>query len=236
MWYWMSYQLTAYTKDPKTNETIAKDVSGLAWAKGDGRVFNWHPVLMVFGMIFCNTEAILAYRGLPFSHDTNKVIHLTFQSLGTISLSVGLRAVFRFHNEHAITNLYSLHSWVGIFTVALYALQYLVGFTTFFFPGAPHKLREDAVPVHRLLGRLIFYFSALTAALGILEKLSFNASCNVTGLLNGKTVKGYMSPDCVMGNSIGILLCLLVVSTSFALAVWPAKSTVSVNERVPLLS
>jgi hypothetical protein len=70
---WMGYHLTSYTK---TGEVIkVTDLSGFAWKKGDGKVFNWHPLLMTFGFVFCSTQAALVYISLPFSHETNKVRH-----------------------------------------------------------------------------------------------------------------------------------------------------------------
>lgn len=43
--------------------------------------------------------------------------------LALILSIVGLVAVFDFHNAQKISNLYSLHSWIGIVATALFALQ-----------------------------------------------------------------------------------------------------------------
>jgi hypothetical protein len=59
----------------------------------------------------------------PFSHHTNKLIHIACHSLSIASVIGGMVAVFRFHNEHQIPNLYSLHSWVGMTTVVIFSLQ-----------------------------------------------------------------------------------------------------------------
>lgn len=37
--------------------------------------------------------------------------------------AVGIYAAFKFHNESGIANLYSLHSWIGLGTIVLFALQ-----------------------------------------------------------------------------------------------------------------
>lgn len=70
--YWMGVALTAYGKDA-TGAVVATHSAGFSWAKGDGRVFNWHPVLMTLGLLVCSSQAALAYISLPFSHYTNKV-------------------------------------------------------------------------------------------------------------------------------------------------------------------
>lgn len=48
-------------------------------------------------------------------------IHLSLHALGFVSAVVGVIAVFRFHNEHSITNLYSLHSWLGLLSLILFS-------------------------------------------------------------------------------------------------------------------
>ena len=50
-----------------------------------------------------------------------------------------------------------------------------------------------------------------TVESGILEKLSFNNSCNVSGVLHGEDVKGHMAADCVTGNVIGLLVAFSLV-------------------------
>ncbi len=54
-------------------------------------VFNYHPILMVAAFVLCFTEALLTYRTFPFEKKTNKAIHLGFQSLAVILMSIGLR-------------------------------------------------------------------------------------------------------------------------------------------------
>lgn len=68
---WMGSALTQYVK--AGDLVTEKSLAGFSWAYADGRVFNWHPLLMTFGFVFCSTQAALAYISLPFSHDTNKV-------------------------------------------------------------------------------------------------------------------------------------------------------------------
>lgn len=67
----------------------------------------------------------MAYRLVPGSHQLKKAVHLTIQLVALIIAAVGITAAFRFHNESTppIDNLYSLHSWFGIGTFSLFALQ-----------------------------------------------------------------------------------------------------------------
>ncbi|KAJ0391961.1 hypothetical protein P43SY_002504 [Pythium insidiosum] len=207
---WMSSVLTQYVKTG--NDVAPKNLSGFSWATGDGRVFNWHPLLMTLGFVFCSSQSALAYVSLPFTHETNKIIHLTLHAVGAISSLIGGIAVFRFHNEHNITNLYSLHSWLGVLTWLLFVAQWVFSFVTYFYPGAKPAVRAATITYHIGGGIGILALIYITAATGVLEKLSFNASCNISGTLNGQQVTGYMASDCVLGNVIGLVLAVSFVA------------------------
>ena len=65
----------------------------------------------------------MSYKTLPWSHDTNKKVHLILHAVALSLGSFGVNAAFKFHNESGIDNLYSLHSWVGLGAIILYGLQ-----------------------------------------------------------------------------------------------------------------
>ncbi|CAI5742570.1 unnamed protein product [Peronospora destructor] len=235
MGYWMGSGLTTYTL--KDGLVSAKDISGFSWNHGDGRVFNWHPLLMSFGFVFCSMQAALAYISLPYSHTIKKRIHLSLHALGFLSAVLGGVAVFRFHNEHKTTNLYSLHSWLGLGVLSIFTATWLGSFVVFFYPGAPKSARAAFAPYHIGIGLAIVGMVVATVEAGILEKLTFNGSCNMNGELNGEVVKGYMAPDCVTGNIIGLLVALAFVA--LVVTIWHAKhseqSKSLKDEMTPLL-
>ena len=104
-----------------------------------------------------------------------KLIHMGIMLSAFILTVIGLKAVFDSHNLAAtpIPNLYSLHSWVGIITVALFACQWIAGFVTFLFPGLASHLRASYMPLHTSFGIMIFVLACATALMGITEKLIF---------------------------------------------------------------
>lgn len=53
------------------------------------------------------------------------------------------------------------------------SLQWILGFVTFFFPGAPPALRGKSLPWHVLFGLFVYILAVATAELGFLEKLTF---------------------------------------------------------------
>ena len=52
-----------------------------------------------------------------------KLAHAAIMILVFILIVIALIAVFDFHNLKQIPNMYSLHSWMGIFTVILFLFQ-----------------------------------------------------------------------------------------------------------------
>ncbi|CAL5009368.1 unnamed protein product [Urochloa decumbens] len=138
-------------------------------------IFNLHPVLMVLGPIVLGGEAILSYRSLLLvPRAARKKAHMALHAAGLAAGVLGVYAVFKFHVESGIPNLYSLHSWVGIAAISLYAAQWAAGFLAFFFPGAsPPARRRALLPWHAVAGVLVFALAVATAQLGFLEKLTF---------------------------------------------------------------
>ena len=67
---------------------------------------------------------ILAYR--VFRNDKKiyiKVLHAGVHTVALIFAAVGLKAVFDSHNLTDKPNLYSLHSWMGLFVVVAFGVQ-----------------------------------------------------------------------------------------------------------------
>ncbi|XP_071528251.1 transmembrane ascorbate-dependent reductase CYB561-like isoform X1 [Panulirus ornatus] len=171
---------------------------GFAWHSDPVLQFNWHPFLMVLGMVFLYANGALIYRGFRFEKKKKlKILHMVMQ-LGAFILSiVGLVAVFDFHNRSDIPNMYSLHSWIGLSTVILFACQWLAGLLTFLFPGLRPSVRAAYLPVHQFFGLFIFVGAVVSCLLGLTEKIIF--------------VKiGYSSlpPEGILVNVIGMVLVI----------------------------
>ncbi|XP_020402527.1 probable ascorbate-specific transmembrane electron transporter 1 isoform X2 [Zea mays] len=161
-----------------------------------------HPVLMLIGFIILGSEAIMSYKIWPWSHDTNKMVHMLLHAVALFLGSVGIYAAFKFHNESGIDNLYSLHSWVGLGTICLYGIQWLFGVATFFFPGASPTVRRRMLPWHTRAGLVVYILALLASELGFLEKLTF---LQAAGL-------GRYSSEALLVNFTALVILLLGAS------------------------
>lgn len=150
---------------------VIKYQDGFAWSSDIAKQFNWHPFLMVLGLVFLYSQSILVYRsGRYFITKKNlKYIHGCIHLLAFILSIIALQAVFNNHNKNGYANLYSIHSWIGILTVIIFAAQFLGGFITFLFPGLPGHLRKAILPMHVFLGTLAFIMAIVTTLAGITE-------------------------------------------------------------------
>ncbi|KAM9305181.1 plasma membrane ascorbate-dependent reductase CYBRD1 [Gastrophryne carolinensis] len=148
---------------------------GLGWDGSKGE-FNWHPILIITGFIFIEGIAIIVYR-LPWTWRCSKLlmkcIHAGLHLTAMIMVIVALVAVFDFHNANKIPNMYSLHSWVGLIVVILFALQLVSSLVVYLVPITPVSIRKAVMPIHVYSGLLLFGGVIATSLMGITEKLIF---------------------------------------------------------------
>uniref|UniRef100_A0A8C5ITU7 Lysosomal membrane ascorbate-dependent ferrireductase CYB561A3 n=1 Tax=Junco hyemalis TaxID=40217 RepID=A0A8C5ITU7_JUNHY len=181
---------------------------------GSSRTFNWHPVLMVTGLVVLYGAAALVYR-IPHTWSGPKLpwklLHGSL-ALGAFVLTVlGLAAVFCFHNSQGTPNMYSLHSWMGLATVLLFSCQWAAGFGAFLLPWAPTWLRALYKPIHVFFGSTILMLSVASCMSGINEKLFFS-------LKNGTMAYKLLPAEAVFANTLGLLILIFGVLVVAALA------------------
>ncbi|XP_058011362.1 lysosomal membrane ascorbate-dependent ferrireductase CYB561A3 isoform X2 [Ahaetulla prasina] len=207
-------------------------LGGLAW-DGSHKMFNWHPVLMVTGMVVLYGTAALVYR-LPFSQMGSKlpwkVLHATLALIAFISAILGLEAVFKFHNVQKIPNMYSLHSWLGLFAVLLFSCQWLMGFASFLWPWTPICFRALYKPVHVFFGSVILGLATASCISGINEKLFMRSK-------NSTIQYSKLPAEAWFANVLGMLILIFGVLVLLGLAIpgWKRPNVNSQDIRQPLL-
>ncbi|XP_066375499.1 probable ascorbate-specific transmembrane electron transporter 1 isoform X2 [Miscanthus floridulus] len=147
---------------------------GVSWKPTSQSLFVYtaHPLFMVIGFIICTGEAVMAYRIVLGPTAAKKAVHLLLHLVALAFVAVGLYAAFKFHHDNGLPDIRSLHSWLGIATISLYALQWLVAFVYFVFPGAVMTMRADYAPWHIFFGLAIFLMAICTAETGLAKFVS----------------------------------------------------------------
>jgi cytochrome b-561 len=218
---------------------------GVSWKQGDsGRVFNWHPVLMVTAYALMNVGALIFRVSGTSSYQTSlsrttdtatstayprkrgimKYIHGTIWSLDFVFGLVAMLAVFKSHNDSVsgyIANLYSFHSWVGLLVLSLFTLQFLVGIVSF--SGISRMGTPLLMEIHKYTGTYIHILATATIMLGIQEKEGFvGCSYKVTEAdLFPLSNYGLIPGACKISHSLGLVILAMGICTTLALARFP---------------
>ncbi|KAI3730477.1 hypothetical protein L1987_61647 [Smallanthus sonchifolius] len=137
------------------------------------KIFNLHPLLMILGFVIFSGEAIIVYKAIPANRKAQKLIHLILHFIALVAGILGVYAVFKFHNERHFPHMYTLHSWIGLSTICLFGLQWLLGFFTFWYPRAESTRRASMAPWHAFFGIVIFFMTIVTAETGLTQKFNF---------------------------------------------------------------
>mmetsp|Transcript_10245 Transcript_10245/g.19228 ORF Transcript_10245/g.19228 Transcript_10245/m.19228 type:complete len:251 (-) Transcript_10245:7-759(-) len=185
---------------------------GLDWSYKSKGTFGWHAVFMTLGFVVCYVQSALIYRTLTnFPHKSRKVIHMTLHALALAFVVGGLLAIFKFHKDLNIPHLFSLHSWMGIITVALFIVQYIAAFAVFWKPRFSDTVRAAFLPVHTRTGIIVLLACVTsTVCMGVMERLTFDKDCKQDGtqLSNG---------ICKVANAYALVVALATVLTSVVL-------------------
>ncbi|ENN83480.1 hypothetical protein YQE_00162, partial [Dendroctonus ponderosae] len=153
---------------------------GFAWREDPKRQFNLHPVLMVAGFITFSGFSVLLYRICRCCRRIYvKLLHTVFHALAIPCVALGFLSVLDSHNlaQPPIPNFYSLHSWIGLVTMGLFAIQFVVGFFSFLIllccEGATAGFRAALVPIHASFGLTTFVLAIAASVTGLTEKALF---------------------------------------------------------------
>merc|ERR1711913_53594 len=233
----MNLSLSVYNRPLFQTASLAVSVIGLtlvittiAWVghfKGGvsfsqtekGIDFNWHPILMTISLIFLYGNGALIYRIIPPRNESHKLKlklgHAGTMLLAFILMVIGLQAAFDSHNlaKPPKPNMYTLHSWVGLFAAVLFGCQWTLGFLAFLFPKFSGDIRALLLPFHQYLGSSILVLAAAAALMGHLEKAIW--SNKEYSLKNA---------EAVLVNVTGLLIILFVMGVTFLLSTFKKDS------------
>ncbi|KAF9625336.1 hypothetical protein IFM89_021706 [Coptis chinensis] len=116
---------------------------------------------------------IMGYRMVPAERKIQKLFHMVMHLIAISLGIVGIYAAFKYHDKVGLTDMYSLHSWIGLGTFIFFGLQWLFGFFTFWLPQSSVATRETMLPWHIFSGRALLYMSICAALTGLMQKATF---------------------------------------------------------------
>jgi hypothetical protein len=184
-------------------------------------LFAWHPVLMVAGFYFSQTIAILSWgwpildvgilQGGSLLCSLRKLSHVIWQTTAFTTLILALYAIFKTKHTQSVTNLSSMHSWVGITVASAFAFNYLGGilFEGIKWVAKSRSTMEGLVSqvrsLHKTIGLLTYAVSAMAVLSGI--SVFQGHSCQqVVSSPDWNPAAHYttMSTGCKVANGLGI--------------------------------
>ncbi|OAE35697.1 hypothetical protein AXG93_1154s1510 [Marchantia polymorpha subsp. ruderalis] len=168
-----------------------------------------HPVIMFGGFIFVSSEAILVYKTLSGTKRSKKLVHMSLQAIAFLLALVGIWAALKFHLDSNIDNFYSLHSWLGIFTVVLFFIQWIAGFFSFWTQSVAGSTRAAVLPWHVFFGIGAYVLAVATAVLGFLEKITFLQSGSL----------GHYASEAMFVNTVALLVVVFGFVTVLAILI-----------------
>jgi len=143
---------------------------GLAWQYGDGAVdklFNIHPFVMSLGPVMLATWSALAYRITPVEKPWTKMAHGWINVCVLICIGVGLAAEICDKSNGGAVQYNSLHTWIGMTTICIFALQAVAGITLYAFKLGTDELRVRAKPFHAGVGAAAVLCACASAVTGM---------------------------------------------------------------------
>lgn len=188
--------------------------------------FNFHPTLMIGGFIFFSGFAMLFYRMMTCCRKLIvKLLHTIFHAMGAACIAIGFLTIWdskEFALPSKIPHFYSLHSWLGLTTMGLFVLQFIVGFFSFLIllccEGGTAACRASLAPTHSTFGLITFIMACTTAVVGLIEA--------ALGSLNhpDNNFRGYerwlsdiKDDEAIFINVLGVVIAAALISMVFTL-------------------
>ena len=160
-------------------------------------LFNYHPLLMTLGLFLFPIHAMLAYRFVPKSKLIQKIIHSSLMFIGLVIAVGGLIIVEVCLANGKQYHFWSLHSWCGVITIAIYIMQFVVALVSFFLPIRP-EWKGKVLVIHKYTGILLIFLPMTTILLGA-SQLTYTA--DATG-------------EAILGRFVGVCVIILAVLIS----------------------
>ena len=163
------YLTVSYT----TKEALAQ---GFSFDVTSVKFINFHKLFMVLGLCILPPNAMLIYRYKLFKVPRIflKLAHAVILLTSVLFAITGLAIVVKVTIENKSNHFTSIHSWLGLLTLIVFSLQWLVGIFAFLVPtGMALRYKEAIMFFHRFIGLMLVILPTLTACMGLSEVSEF---------------------------------------------------------------
>lgn len=189
------------------------------------QILNLHPVFMYGGMVFAFTAAIVSFRLIPLPKAWVKMVHVVCHTFATVLIVLGIVCVVVGNNNNDYSNLYSLHSFIGLGAIFVYCQNYVLG--VYYFLSSlimvPVEYRKVYLPIHVCLGGVAFVLALMAVETGIME-LFVDYGCGYTVTSpDTDPIQHYhrLTYGCQIANGIAVVTGLVAVTAFIALYKFP---------------
>jgi len=180
---------------------------------------------MVSGLILCSLTSQVSYRLFPFTKLITKTIHVLLHTTAIICVCVGFSAVYIGNNnknkngEHKYyANFCTIHSFLGLAAILLYAQNYILGFAHYLMPASV-EMRKTYMPSHMFLGMFSLFCACFAALTGIMELFTEYGCPYVPSSPDYNPAASYhkLKTGCQALNGMGIMILLTAFFAAYAL-------------------
>ncbi|XP_013777779.2 cytochrome b ascorbate-dependent protein 3-like [Limulus polyphemus] len=145
----------------------------------------------------------------------NKVLHTIVFVLAISAITIGMMSAIQAHNNSPEPkHFYSLHSWIGLATMGLYALQFIVGFVSFLVllccDATTTKFRQQLLPTHKTFGVIIFSMAVAACVTGLTQSARYRLSGK-----DGKLNYADLPEQAIVINVLGITMIALGILLTY---------------------
>uniref|UniRef100_T1JPC0 Cytochrome b561 domain-containing protein n=1 Tax=Strigamia maritima TaxID=126957 RepID=T1JPC0_STRMM len=230
---------------------------GFGWNEKK-RKLNIHPVLMIGGFVFFMGQSMLMYRTCRCCrHIYTKLFHTVVHLVAMPTIIIGVVVAFDYHDSRGsersssgsefyetirgrfpIPHLYSLHSWLGVATLGLFAIQFIVGFFSFLVllccDSKTASFRSKLQPIHTHFGLATFLLAIGTCVTGLTQKVIEDLNeRGANGVITGPKYQD-LPPEGLVVNVLAVVLVAAGLLMAFIIRYAPFRGRRSdlVGERL----
>lgn len=186
-------------------------MGGLDFGK---HIANWHPVFMTSGMLLCGVSSFMTYRVINLPKSISKPLHGSLHFCAIVLIGLGLYTEFtskNYTNKHDggghYANLYTMHALVGLSTVILYSLNYVLGGLFFLTSLMADASKKMFLPNHVFIGTFSLVMIVASIESGILDMEKMHGCALPVDEMNLNPASTYhnLQKGCQVANGAGIM-------------------------------